>query len=157
MAGTLIFHGKLYGYSESDDNHKFCRGRRFFCNNRKERNNGCGRTSSVWAADKLKRLRLGANILWAFFKLVIVSGNKAQALRDLNVDFSISSAYRVWKRFENSQSHIRAALSKCVAPPGLPQSNQPADQTIAHLETVFPGDPCPIVAFQQQLQIAFFS
>jgi len=151
----LILNGKLYGYAETDENRKSCRGRRVFCNNRKSRNNGCGHTFSVWTADKVKRLRLGANTLWRFFKLVSVLGNKAEALRTLNVDFSISSAYRIWKRFINSQSHIRTALARCCPPPKPSHAGQPAEETIAHLEAAFPRENCPIVAFQHRLQISF--
>lgn len=155
VAGTLILHGKLHGYAENDDNQKSCRGRRVFCNNRKERNNGCGHTFSVWEADKLKRSRIGANALWTFVKLVISLGNKAKALRSLNMDFSVSSAYRIWNRFDNSQSHIRTALAKRCLPPKMPHTRQPAEQTIVHLEAAFPHESCPIVAFQHQLQISF--
>jgi len=151
---TLILHGRLFGYSENDESRKSCRGRRIFCNNRKKRNNGCGHTFSVWAADKLKRLRLSAQTLWGFFKLVVSLGNKAQALRTANLDYSISSAYRIWKRFVKSQSPIRSALVKCCPPPML-HARQPAAQTVAHLEAAFPTATCPITAFQHQLQISF--
>ena len=145
----------LYGYAENDDCRRSCRGRRVFCNNRKARNNGCGHTFSVFAADKLKRLRLGARTLWRFVLLVVSLGNTAEALRRLNVDFSISSAYRLWKRFVTSQSHVRTALAKRCAPPRLPRARQPVEQTIAHLEAAFPREACPVVAFQHQLQTAF--
>jgi len=151
----LILHGTLLGYSENDDNQKSCRGRRVFCNNRKKHNNGCGHTFSVWAADKLRRLRIGAKSLWAFFKLVIGLGNTAQALRAAKLDLSISSAYRIWKRFVNGQSHIRSALNTRCPPPDMPHARQPAAQTIAHLEAAFPAETCPIAAFQYQLQILF--
>lgn len=153
--GTLILYGKLYGYAETDENQKSCRGRRVFCNNRKKRNNGCGHTFSVRAAYKIKRLRLSAETLWAFFKLVSVLGNKAEALRALKVDWSISSAYRIWKRFVNGQSRIRTALIKCCALPELPHSKEPTEQTIAHLEGAFQREKCPITAFQHRLQISF--
>ena len=153
-AGTLILNGKLYGYAENEGL-KSCRGVRIFCNNRKKRNNGCGHTFSVWAADKIRRSRVGAKTLWAFLKLVTCLGNTAQALRTLNMDFSLSSAYRIWKRFVFSQSHIRTALAKFSAAPHLPHSSRPTEQTLAHLQAAFPGDPCPIAAFQYQLQISF--
>ncbi len=153
--GALILHGFLYGYSEQDECQKSRRGRRVFCNNRKTLNNGCGHTFSVWAADKFRRLRLGANALLTFVKGVLQLGNKAHALRTLNLDVNISSAYRIWKRFVNSQSHIRAALTQCIPPPNLPMTNQPADQTIAHLEAAFPHESSPIAAFQHRLQISF--
>lgn len=155
VAGTLILHGFLCGYGENDDCRKSRRGRRVFCNNRKQQDNGCGHTFSLWAAHTLKRLRLSADTLWRFVKLVLSLGNKAEALRTLNTDFSISSAYRIWKRFVNSQSHLRTTLTKCCPPPKLPDARQPVKQTIAHLEAVFPRESCPIVAFQMRLQTAF--
>jgi len=151
----LILHGKLYGYAEHDECLKSYRGQRVFCNNRKARNNGCGRTFSVWAADKLRRMRLGANALWTFLKLVLHLGNKAHALRALDADLSVSSAYRIWKRFANGQSHIRTALARCCPPPSLPHARRPEDQTLAHMKAAFPAAPCPIVAFQHGLQVAF--
>jgi hypothetical protein len=109
----------------------------------------------VWAADKLKRPRLGAFGLWAFLTLALQLGNKCEALRRLDFGLSISCAYRLWKRFLHSQSHIRTTLApRCPSPP-LPRSLQPEAQTIAHLQTAFPQEECPIVAFQQQLQVAF--
>jgi hypothetical protein len=152
---TLILHGSLYGYVENDDCRKSRRGRRIFCNNRKRRNNGCGHTFSVWAAATIKRLRLSASTLWKFIQLVLILGNKAAALRELNADFSISSAYRIWKRVVGSQSHVRTALTRCCRPPDLAKAGQPVQETVAHLEAAFPSEPCPIVAFQQQLQICF--
>lgn len=143
------------GYSENDDNRKSCHGRRIFCNNRKKRNNGCGHTFSIHGAEKIKRLRFSAKTLWAFFKLVIALKNTAQALRDSHAGFSISSAYRIWKRFVNRQSHIRTALAKICPPPRLTDSRQPATQTVAHVEAAFPKQTCPITAFQHQLQISF--
>ena len=153
--GTLILHGKLYGYTEHDDCRKSCRGKRVFCSNRKARKNGCGHTFSVWAAGTLKRLRLSATTLWTFVKLVICLGNKAQAMREAKLDLSISSVYRLWLRFSNCQSHVRTVLSKCCPAPELPHTRQQAEQTVAHLEAAFPGEPCPISAFQYQLQTAF--
>ena len=155
MTGALILHGRLLGYSENDDVQKSCRGRRVFCNNRKARNNGCGHTFSVWSADILKRLRLSAHTLWTFFKLAISLSNTAHALRSVNVDFSISSAYRIWNRFLDGQSHIRTALAMRCPSPDLPRALQPVEQTIAHLETAFPGEGCPITAFQHQIQRSF--
>jgi hypothetical protein len=153
--GTLILHGKLYGYTENDDCRKACRGRRIFCNNRRRRRNGCGHTFTVWMADTLRRLRISANTLWTFIKLVLLLGNKAQALRDSKVDFSVSSAYRLWRRFVNGQSRLRTALAARCPAPILPQDRRPEAQTVAHLEAAFPGESCPITAFQHQLQIAF--
>jgi hypothetical protein len=155
ICGALILHGRLYGYAENDDCRKICRGRRILCNNRKQRHPGCGHSFSVLAAATLRRFRLSALNFWVFLKSTLRLDNKAQALRDLKVDLSVSSAYRLWKRFTERQSHLRSALANLCAPPSLPYSRQPAEQTLAHLEAAFPHAACPIVAFQQQLQRAF--
>jgi len=150
--GALILHGNLFGYGD-DDEHRKCRGRRIFCDNRKQHNNGCGRTFSICVADRLRRLRPSASTLWAFFTLVISLGNTAQALRSTGAAFSISSAYRLWKRFLNTQSRIRTALAGFCASPTLPDVRKPAAQTVAHLQSAFPSEPSPIAAFQHQLQV----
>ena len=152
--GTLILHGWLYGYAENDECRKVQRGRRIFCNNRKSRNNGCGRTFTVWSADTLRRMRLSAKSLWRFLMMVISLGNKAKARRLADIEISISSAYRVWKRFLNRQSHLRTSLSRWCAPPQS-QARQPVEKTLAHLRVTFPDTLCPIRTFQHRLQIAF--
>jgi hypothetical protein len=153
--GALILHGSLLGYSDNCE-HRTCRGRRIFCNNRKLLKNGCGRTFSLCAADRITRLRPCATILWLFFTLAVSLGNTAQALRNSNASFSISSAYRLWKRLLNAQSQVRTALAGFCAPPSLPDTGKPAAQTLAHLQSAFPAVPSPITAFQYQLQISFF-
>lgn len=109
----------------------------------------------MWAADTLKRLRLSAFSLWNFLLLAIQTGNKADALRRLGTGLSVSCAYRLWKRFLYSQSRIRTALTSHGPFPALPRSWQPAEQTAAHLKSAFPSERCPVVSFQQELQIAF--
>jgi hypothetical protein len=153
--GALIFHGRLYGYNECDENQRSCRGRRVFCSNRKSRNNGCGRTFSVWAADTLKRLRLSSKTFWSFVNLVFFLGNTAQALREAGSPCSISSAYRLWRRFTNSQSRLRTALVLCCPAPELPDFGQEIAQTLAHLEVVFADSFCPVLEFQIRFQTSF--
>ena len=161
VVGTLILHGRLYGYAENGDCEKTCRGRRIFCSNRRRRHNGCGRTFAVLAADTIRRFRIGAKTFWRFIKLVLSLNNKAKALRDSKAGYTQSAAYILWQRFMDAQSHLRTALiSQCSPPaccpapkPALPL--QKAAQTVAHLEAAFPSESCPIAAFQHQLQTAF--
>jgi len=54
LNGTLIRHGFLCGFDESSPQRKTVRARRIFCSNRNARR-GCGRTFSVWIADKIRR------------------------------------------------------------------------------------------------------
>ena len=109
--GTLIRHGFLRGYDEHHSRQKAVRAGRIFCNNRKQ-SIGCGRTFSVWAADKIKRLFLTAAGLWRFLKQAVESGNKLQAFRSLRSGLSDSAPYRIWKRFREAQSAIRTALGR---------------------------------------------
>lgn len=151
--GTLIRHGVLRGYDEKHPREKAVRAWRIFCNNRK-RSGGCGRTFSVWAADKIKRLWLTADALWKFLKQAVESGNKIQAFRNLNSGMSDSAPYRIWKRFREAQSAIRTALGRLGGPPKTAHS-QPTHQTLAHLEAALGDHPCPLVAFQVTLQTSF--
>lgn len=57
--GYLIRHGFLRGYDDTHSANKTIRATRVFCSNR-NRANGCGKTFSVWIADKIKRLFLSS-------------------------------------------------------------------------------------------------
>ncbi len=105
-------------------------------------------------ADKVKRLLLTADALWTFLKQAVVTDNKFLAFRNLNSGLSDSAPYRIWKRFGEAQSAIRTALRGLCKPPEA-ASEQPAEQTLAHLEAAFGDQPCPIAAFQVRLQTFF--
>ena len=100
--GNLIRHGFLRGYDDKHQRERTVRAWRIFCSNR-NRATGCGRTFSVWAANKVKRLFLTADSLWSFLKQAVSSGNKLQAFRKLNSGLSDSAPYRIWKRFHQAQ------------------------------------------------------
>lgn len=153
IAGTLILHGFLRGYDETSPRQKAVRARRVFCSNRKARS-GCGRTFSVWLADKIRRLSLSAGGLWKFLKAAVAGGNKLNAIRNLKCQLSDSALYRVWKRFSNAQATIRTALFERCRPPEVSADDSSAG-TIAHLEAAFPDTPNPIRAFQQTLRTFF--
>lgn len=162
--GSLIRYGFLHGYDETDHRQKSVRARRVFCNNRKARNNGCGRTFSLWAAEKLRRLSLNAGSLWNFLQGVASGKSKLQAFRDLSCMLSDSAPYRIWKRFEKAQTLLRTVLSSRCPPPDV-ISHEPRKpggqrlasltQVIAHLEAAFPKEAYPISAFQRATQSFF--
>ena len=154
QVGSLIRHGVLRGYDPMHLRGTTVRARRVFCNNR-NRATGCGRTFSVWIADKIKRLFLAADNLWEFLRQAILTGNKRQAFRSLESRLSDSAAYRIWKRFDQAQSAIRTALNTFCKPPEM-ASKQSAELTLAHLEAAFRQHPLnPIAAFQVTLQTFF--
>jgi hypothetical protein len=149
--GTLNRHGYLYGFDDSSPRCKTVRAQRIFCSNRNARP-GCGRTFSVWCADKIRRLSLTTCCLWRFLKLAVDSISAAS--RAVNSHLSDRTMQRVWKRFEHGQSTIRTALSARCPPPKL-TAKTPAAHVLAHLQAAFPDANCPIAAFQHTLG-AFF-
>jgi hypothetical protein len=160
VVGTLIRHGCLYGFDPSGPKRETVRARRVFCSNRNARP-GCGRTFSVWCADKIRRLSVTTNALWQFLQLAI-AGTIVAASRAVAARLSDRTWQRIWQRFGLAQSKIRTALySRCRPPPeSLPRSSTnptrlTAAEVLAHLQAAFPDVHCPIAAFQYDLN-AFF-
>jgi len=154
VVGMLIRHGSLYGYDDRSQRQTL-RARRLFCSNRHARR-GCGRTISVWLADKIRRLSLTTGTLWQFLGRA-VAGSLRAAIRAADGFLSDRTWLRIWKRFHQAQSKIRTALSPCCAPPAVPapSSPRPAAHVLAHLTAAFPDADCPIAAFQQTMRTFF--
>ena len=153
--GTLIRHGVLTGFDDSSAR-KTVRARRIFCSNR-HRRGGCGRTVSVWFADKIRRLSLTTRTVWTFLQRA-VAGSIAAAIRASKSSRSDRTLRRVWARFQRNQSAIRTALLSRGPPPdgSAASSRRPvAAQVFAHLSATFPHADCPIAAFQQATRFFF--
>jgi hypothetical protein len=159
VVGTLIRHGCLYGYDASNSQRRTLRARRVFCSNRHSRR-GCGRTFSVWCANKIRRLGLTTRCLWRFLKRA-VAGSLHAAIHAAGCHLSDRTWQRLWKRFHLGQSNIRTALSARCPPPELSAplpaktSRRPAAQVLAHLQAAFPDADCPIATFQHTLRTFF--
>lgn len=159
VVGMLIRHGYLRGYDDGHPQRRTVRARRIFCSNRHQRR-GCGRTFSVFSADRIRRLSLTTHRLWRFLQRA-VADRIAAAVRAAQSHLSSRTWQRLWKRFDRGQSKIRTALSSRCPPPSLPaiSSQRPAQQaaahTLAHLLTAFPNADCPLAAFQHALQTCF--
>ena len=125
--GSINRHGFLKGFQGQDVRGKSIRAHRAFCSNR-GRSQGCGRTFSVWIADKVKRLFLSAAQLWRFLKESANTGNKRKAFKSLACDMSDSAPYRIWKRFQNAQAAIRTALSGICPSPECERSEPASNQ-----------------------------
>lgn len=157
--GALIRHGYLRGYDDSSPQRKTLRARRIFCSNRTARR-GCGRTVSVWIADKIRRLSLTTRCLWRFL-LRAATGSLLAAIRATDCPLSDRTLQRLWKRFDQGQCRIRTALSARCPPPELPATrprepaHRPAAQVLAHLQAAFPDADCPIATFQHTMRTFF--
>jgi hypothetical protein len=159
IVGALIRHGFLRGYDQNHQRTKTVRAARVFCSNR-HRATGCGRTFSVWIADRIKHLYLSADSLWQFLSGAANPGNKLRAFRELDCGLSDSAPYHIWRRFLNAQSAIRTALAGLCEPPRMvsdcPVSDCPVRLTLAHLAQAFKEHPLsPIAAFGAVLQTFF--
>ena len=156
--GALNRHGFLRGYDEQNFKQKAIRAMRVFCSNRGNAG-GCGRTFSVWTADKLKRLFLDAQDLWQFLEQVATCGNKFQAFQKLGCSLSRSAPYRIWKRFLYAQAAIRTALAATCPPPkqlSVNDCRSAAQATLAHLKKAFKDSTLnPVAAYQAQT-LSFF-
>jgi len=147
--GTLIRHGVLTGFDDQGPRPTL-RARRLFCSNR-HRRTGCGRTVSVWFAEKIRRLSLTTRTLWDFLQRVVQT-SLAAAIRQTNCPRSDRTCRRIWSRFQRHQSAIRTALLNRGPPPQstpTPSSRPTQAQVLAHLQSQFSKAHCPIAAFQQ--------
>ncbi|QEL16785.1 hypothetical protein [Limnoglobus roseus] len=147
--GTLNRHGSLHGYDDSRPRRTTLRARRVFCSNR-HRRPGCGRTTSVWIATKIRRSSLTTGTLGAFVRRA-VRGGLAPAIRAAPEYRSPRSWRRVWRRFDLAQSRLRTALLSRGPPPGGPPApgrRPDLAHTLAHLAATFPHAADPLAAFQ---------
>ncbi|MEI6700097.1 MAG: hypothetical protein WCK99_13950 [Mycobacteriaceae bacterium] len=155
--GTLIRHGFLRGFDDACPPRRTVRARRIFCSNR-HRRPGCGRTFSVWIADKIRRRCTTTRRLWRFLQHA-VAGSIADAVRATGSALSDRTWQRLWNRFDRSQSAIRTALLARGPPvPPVPTgaARRPvAAQVLAHLRAAFPHADCPIAAYQQTMRSFF--
>jgi len=153
VVGALIQHGFLYGFDQCSSQPETRRAHRVFCSNRNARP-GCGRTFSVWLADKIRRLGLNTVNLWRFLQHAVTDGILA-AIRACHGPLSDRTWLRLWQRFHHAQSHLRTALFGRCPPPQLPAEHRPAAQVLAHLQAAFPDAPCPVAAFQHTMRTFF--
>lgn len=154
IIGSLILHGYLSGYEEQVYGKRTIRGHRIFCSNRNRRT-GCGKSFSLLISNILKGFNISANSFWRFLNNIAKGVSKIQALKKLNLSFSNSTAYRLFKKFSNRQSRIRTVLFRRCTPPKLSITVHPPIQTISHLKSAFKESSCPITAFQDFFQTPF--
>lgn len=154
--GALIGHGSLRGYTERGSE-ILLRGRRVFCSNRGRRF-GCGRTFSLLLATTLAGFVVRTFTLFGFAKTVLDGFSpRAAWLHVCDGAFSLSSAYRLWRRLATAQSALRTQLSRELpAPPST--ARHPLAQLLGHLAALLGADgPDPFAAFQDRLQRGLFA
>ncbi len=149
--GYLISHGYLYGFGKSSTC-SIKRGHRIFCSNRKNKN-GCGKTFSILKSVFIRNFMIGAKTLWDFLNKARYGIPLSKAFRSTGTNMSMTTCYRIFKKFRFNQPRIRTRLLNTKAPPDLTCVKSPLIQTIIHLEEVFQN--CPVSDFQHHFQSSF--
>jgi hypothetical protein len=152
--GMLIGHGLLMGYAEHSSD-RVVRGRRFLCSKRFCRS-GCGRTFSMRIASVIANFTVRTCTLSRML-LAVVGGLCLKAAWERNVSsgLALRSGYRLWRRLQLAQSHLRSALCTLGPPPSCSHS-QPLAQLAVHLQQTLGSTDCLFAAFQLTLQRPLF-
>jgi hypothetical protein len=150
-AETLNWHSKLYGNDPSVVDGQVLRGQRVFCSDRGQRG-GCGRTFSIWLADRLPRHSFTAPSLWRLLSSLLEGRSIKAAFEGLgSLPFALETCYHLLQRLREQLSEVRCLLSREQKSPSSAQTD-PLLQTVEHLRRVFPQSSCPLVDFQIQFQ-----
>ena len=91
------------------------RGQRVFCSDRGQRG-GCGRTFSIWLADKLPRHTFTAPSLWQRLR-GLLKGKSIQAAFEAapSLPFALETCYHLLQRLREELSAVRCLLSEGTA------------------------------------------
>ena len=141
---TLNAHGRLRGGAENLPGKDALRGRRFFCSNRGRRP-GCGRTCSVHLSQMLRGASVRIGALWRFCRARLAGLGVLAAWEQARTGFSIESAYRWWRRWQQAASTLRTHLWRGREPPG----------SLADAITRLYGEADPLAGFQTREQRAW--
>ena len=150
--GLLVLHGFLRGYDESSPREKTIRARRIFCSNRNNRQ-GCGRTFSVWLADKIRTAEpLGRRSVDVSPIRCRGRHQRGHPPRRLPPERPADATHL--ETIRPRPKPDRSALWPLCQPPELPDRSprSPAAEVLAHLQAAFPNADCPIAAFQHALR-----
>lgn len=152
LVGALILHGYLRGYIQ---NFIGKRGIRIICNNRKKSGKGCGMTFSYLFSFLLKRRNYTTKQLFTAVKKISSQVSIKKAFLSSGFTCTLTTIYRLWKRFNSMQSVIRTVLftySK-KSPPDI-ETPHAIVQTFSHLELIFNTSSCPLESFQKHCNVS---
>ena len=150
--GFLNKHDTLHGPWKNKRS-KIFRGRRAFCSNRGGKA-GCGKTISLILSSYIKSYSVPSAAFWQFLVFILAGKNVHHIFCLSEFLFSLTTHYRLYKRFLLNQTKIRTCLCREHS---APKSNypEPLKQTIEHMLFFFKDCHNPAGAFQNQFQTAF--
>lgn len=146
-------HSRSLGNDPSATDGQTCRGQRVFCSNRGQRG-GCGRTFCFFLAEVLPRHTLTASLVWPWLVKLLAELSFKAAVEKLRLPFALETMYRLRRRLCRRLDSLRTRLCREQTPPVSVQTD-PLQQTVEHLQLVFPRSACPPADFQLQFQQPF--
>lgn len=146
-------HSRSLGNDPNAADGETFRGQRVFCSNRGQRG-GCGRTFALFLADVLPRHTVPASLVWPWLVKLLAGLSVQAATETLRLPFALETLYRLRRRLGRRLEAVRTRLWREQSPPVSGQAD-PLLQTVAHLQTVFPGSACPPAEFQRHFQQPF--
>jgi hypothetical protein len=136
----MVGHGVAMGYAEAS-NERVIRGQRFCCGKR-NRGDGCGRTTCIWLATTLPRRTLRTATLAALLTAGLDGASRHAGWRAARITtVTLRHLYRLWVHVNKAQPRLRTMLATCCAPPCLQTEPRPLAQMLAHLQ--HPHGPAP--------------
>ena len=87
-------------------------------------------------------------------KLLITDVSVYKAFFIIQINISLSSIYRIYKKLLLFQSKIRTNISTITSAPHINNSDNPLKKTIIHLEKAFPSIVCPIKSYQYYFNVS---
>jgi hypothetical protein len=150
---ALNRHSRSLGNDPDASDGQTCRGQRVFCSNRGQRG-GCGRTFSFFLAGVLPRHTFTAAWLWRWLVKLLAGLSLKASMEKLRLPFALETGYRWRRKLQGLLDGLRTRLCREQTPPGSAHAD-PLLQTVEHLQTVFPGSPCPPTDFQLHFQHPF--
>lgn len=154
VTNRLIRNGRLKG---CDPHHygdtTVVRGQRLRCSARGHFK-GCGRSSSIFFKWIMPGFTIDARLMAAFLLSISAQTRVHCAWLGMTRYFSLSSAYRWWRRLRREQPRLRQMLCRRCQPPPC-SSREPRNQLIEHLIKAFGDDS--IAGYQMHFQSPILS
>lgn len=154
VTNRLIRNGLLKGCDPRHyGNASVVRGQRLRCSKR-GRSKGCGRSSSIFFKWIMPGFTIDARLIAAFLLSISAQNRVHSAWLGMTRYFSLSSAYRWWRRLGRDQPRLRQMLCRRCQPPQC-SSREPRNQLIKHLKKAFGHDS--VADYQIHFQSPFMS
>jgi len=150
-SAVLIRNGLHYGNApDQSGDTRIIRGQRIRCSNRGNRC-GCGCSFSIFESERIPGRSIDTSWLQSLLLYLLQqAGCMHAAWLKTSRQFSLRTAYRIWRRIDLEQTTLRHRLCQCTGPPNSTQLD-PRLELIEHLRAAFIGNDF-VCAYQKHFQ-----